>query len=267
MFFSKKQNLKFTKVLTALAIAGTAFLIVLTFNELLRGQYIGQAKNVQNTISVSGTGEATAVPDTARFTVGVQHEGETVAAAQSQSTEAINEIISYLKEAGVQEKNIKTINYNISPRYEYEETQASRRDGRRPPTGERQLVGYEVSQTLEVTTKNTDQAGELLSGVGQRGADSVSSLSFVVDDENALQQTARMKAIADARKNAQQLAQALGVELAGVVGYNQSGGVRPLKRERVEMSADNAAGGGASPQIPTGENRLETQVEVTYEIR
>ncbi len=264
MFFNREHNSNFTKALTVLAVAGTAFLVVLTFNELKRGSYIGQTNDVQNTISVSGTGEATAVPNSARFTVEVQHEAEAVTEAQNQSTEAINEIINYLQDAGVQEENIKTTDYNISPQYEYEEADG---EVRRPPSGERQLAGYEVSQRLEVTTDDTDQAGELLSGVGERGADSVSSLSFVVDDENALQRTARLNAIADARENARQLAQALGVELTGVVGYSQSGGARPLQYERAEMTADDADGGSASPQVPTGENRLETQVEVVYEIR
>ncbi|MCA1806839.1 MAG: SIMPL domain-containing protein, partial [Actinobacteria bacterium] len=199
---------------------------------------------------------------TAKFTVGVTHEADTAEEAQTQSSEAMNEIINYLVEAGVNEDDVKTTNYNVSPRYEYYEAQMSR------PGGQRQLVGYEVSQTIEVTTNDLDRAGELLSGVGSRGADRVSGLRFVVDDEEGVLREARGNAIADARINAEQLAEDLDVRLDGVVGYNELGGVSPMYRMEQAAFADDAGqGGGVSPQLPTGENRVESRVQVIYKIR
>lgn len=259
-FFKNKHEDTVTKSIIALLVVATAFLFILTINEIRRGGHIGQAEDVQNTITVTGTGEATAIPNSARFTVGVVNEAEVAETAQTQSTEEINAIIGYLRDQGVAEENIKTISYNISPQYAF-----SNQGSIRPPTGERQLVGYEVSQRLEVTTENTDQAGTLLSGVGERGADNVSSLSFVVEDEQALERQAQVNAISDARENARELAEALGVNLASVVGYNQRGGVQPYRLESAAVTADDS-GGSATPEIPTGENRLEVEVEVIYEI-
>lgn len=259
-YLDERYTTSLTKTLLGLLLIVTFFFVVLSVNELREGAYIGQADDVQNTISVSGSGEATAIPNSARFTVGVSNEAETVEAAQTQSTEAINEIINYLEDAGVNEDNIKTLSYNVSPRYEYIERQVGQ------PSGERQLAGYEVSQRLEVTVEDTDEAGELLSGVGQRGADNVSSLQFVVDDEESVQREARVNAIADARENAEALADALGVKLDRVVGYNEQGGVSPYVRMEQAAMADDAGGQASSPQLPTGENRIETQVEVVYKI-
>jgi uncharacterized protein YggE len=260
-YLDERYTTRITKVLLALLSVVAIFFVILSINEIRQGAYIGQAENVQNTISVSGVGEATAIPDSIRFTVGVNHEAETVEAAQTQSTEAINEIIDYLIEAGVAEEDIKTTNYNISPRYEYYEAGVSR------PGGQRQLVGYQVSQTLEVTTEGTAQAGELLSGVGSRGADTVSSLQFVVEDEESVQREAQVNAIADARQNAKALAKALGVSLDGGVGYNELGGVSPMFRMESVTMDDFGAGGTLSPQIPTGENRVESRVQVIYKIK
>lgn len=259
-YLDERYQTKLTKTLLALLFIVSIFFAILSINEIREGAYIGQSEDVQNTISVSGSGEATAIPNSARFTAGVTNERETVEAAQNQSAEEINGIISYLEDAGVPEKNIKTINYNVSPRYEYP---GEGTIGRR--TGERQLVGYEVSQTLEVTVDDTDQAGQLLSGVGSRGADNVSSLRFVVDDREAVEREARVNAIADARENAEALAGALGVRLDKVVGYNEQGGVSPYYRMETAMAADDASG-GAAPKLPTGENRIETQIEVVYKI-
>jgi uncharacterized protein YggE len=162
----------------------------------------------------------------------------------------------------VSEDDIKTINYSISPRYEYYEAQISR------PGGQRQLVGYQVSQMLEVTVTGTEQAGELLSGVGSRGADTVSSLQFVVEDEESIQREAQINAIADARKNARELASALGVSLDGVIGFQEVGGGSPMYRMEQAAYADDAGMGGTiSPQIPIGENRVESRVQVIYKIR
>lgn len=260
-YLDERYTTKLTKTLLALLFIVSIFFVVLSVNEIREGAYIGQADDVQNTISVSGTGEATAIPNSARFSVGVTHEAETVEAAQSQSTEAINDIISYLEEAGITDENMKTTSYNVSPQYEYPDEDATVRRSE-----ERQLVGYEVSQQLQVTVDDTDQAGQLLSGVGSRGADDVSSLQFVVDDEESVQREARVSAIADARENAEALADALGVNLDRVVGFNEQGGVSPYYRMEQSMAADDAAGGNAAPELPTGENRIETQVEVVYKI-
>lgn len=259
-YIDERYTTKLTKTLLAFLFIVSVFFVILSVNEIRQGTYIGQAEDVQNTISVSGSGETTAIPNSARFTVGVNNEAETVEEAQSQSTESVNEIINYLEEAGVSEENIKTLSYNVSPRYEYIEQQVGQ------PSGERQLAGYEVSQRLEVTVEDTDQAGELLSGVGSRGADNVSSLQFVVDDEESVQREARVNAIADARENAEALADALGVSLDRVVGYNEQGGVSPVYRTEQAAVADDASGGNAAPELPTGENRIETQVEVIYKI-
>src|SRR3982750_2896549 len=64
-------------------------------------------------LTVDGTGEATAVPDTAEFSVGVSKSANTVQQAQEQTNQAINKITEDLKRAGVDRKNIKTTNYSV----------------------------------------------------------------------------------------------------------------------------------------------------------
>lgn len=242
------------------------FLLVLTISELKAYRFIGSGVTATNTISVSGMGEVFAVPDTAEFTVSVRENADTVAKAQEAATKKINDIIAYLKSAGVEEKDIKTVVYNVNPRYEWES--AICREGYCPP-GKQTLVGFEVFQSISVKVKDTKKAGELLSGVGSRGASDVSGLSFTIEDEDALKAEARSKAIAEAKGKADALAQELGVEVVRVVGfYEDSGGYPPPIPYGIGGDAMMARTEKAlAPELPTGENKIVSNVNITYEIR
>ncbi len=251
-------------VLGALAI----FLVVLTISQLKQYRFIGRGVTASNTIAVSGMGEVFAVPDRATFTVSVREEGATVADAQDKATEKTNAIIAYLKSSEVEEKDIKTVSYNVNPKYEWEQAEACR-NGYCPP-GKQKLVGFEVSQSLSVKVKDTKKAGELLSGVGSKGASEVSGLSFTIEDEDKLKEEAREKAITEAKEKADALADQLGVEVVRVVGfYEDTGGYPPIAYGMggdmaVRTMAQEAK---ASPEIPAGENKIVSNVNITYEIR
>jgi len=242
------------------------FLLVQTVKALKEYRYVGSGVTATNTITVSGQGEVFAVPDRATFSVTVREEGDDVAAAQDKATTKINAVIAYLKGAGVEEKDIKTAAYYVNPKYEY--TQAACTNFSCPPSNQ-VLVGFEVSQTLEVKVQDPKKAGELLSGVGGKGASEVSGLSFTVEDEDALRSEAREMAIAEAKEKADALAKQLGVSVVRVVGFYEDyyGGPVPYaygKGGDVAMSAEAVR---VAPELPAGENKITSNVNVTYEIR
>jgi len=215
-------------------------------------------------------GEVFAVPDRATFTVTVREEAKEVADAQEAATKKSNDIIAYLKGAGVEEKDIKTINYNVNPKYEWEQA-GSCANGYCPP-GKQTLVGFEVWQMLEVKVQDPKKAGDLLTGVGGRGASEVSGLSFTIEDEDELKSEAREMAIAEAREKADQLAQQLGVSVVRVVGFYEDsyGYPTPYAYGKGGMAMDMAAEASVrsiAPELPTGENKITSNVNVTYEIR
>lgn len=250
-------------VLGALAL----FLLVSTVSELKAFRFIGSGVNASNTIVVSGNAEVFAIPDTATFTVSVHEEGATVGAAQDKATEKMNAIIAYLRESDVEEKNIKTVSYNVNPKYEWQATGICR-EGHCPP-GNQKLVGFEVYQSISVKVKDTKKAGDLLSGVGTKGASDVSGLSFTIEDEDQLKAQAREQAIAEAKGKADALARALGVEVVRVVGfYEDSGGYPPIAYGMGgDMARSMAQESKIAPELPAGENKIVSNVNVTYEIR
>ncbi len=249
-----------------IAIALFALLLVVSILYVLKSyQYIGSGISSSNTISVSGYGEVSAVPDIATFNVTVRERAATVPPAQEAAAEKNNAIVAYLKKQGIEEKDIKTSDYSISPRYEY--TNPSCRDGYCPP-GEQKLVGYEVTTTITVKVRDTAKAGEHLSSVGELGATEVSGLSFTIDDEEALQYEARGEAITEAREKAAELGKQLGVRLVRVVGFSESGNYpAPYAFGRGGVVAQDSAALKATPELPAGENKIVSEVTITYEVR
>lgn len=240
------------------------FLVAKIITEVREWSYIGSGIAPTNVVTVQGTGEVFAVPDTATFSFSVIEEGDTAEAVQEKAAEVANNAIGYLKENGVEEKDIKTIGYNVYPRYEQEYIVCITYPC---PQGERKLVGFEINQSIEIKVRDTKKAGELLTGVGEFGVEQISGLSFTIDDEDELKREARQKAVTDAQEKAKSLASDLGVHLVRVVNFNEYEVPFYARYEIGTAGAGYGGDGKVVPEIPTGENRIMSQVNITYEIR
>ncbi len=228
-----------------------------------------QARNIDHmpvSITVDGKGEVFAKPDIASFNFSVISKEADAASAQSRAGESMNAIVDYLKSKGVEEKDIKTTGYYLNPRYEYPETTCTQWGC--PPAGEPKLVGYEVSQSIDVKVRKTEDAGVLIAGVGEFGATNVGGLNFTIDDEEKYKSEARELAIADAKAKAKVLADELGVHIVRMNGYWEDQGVMPYYGMGGEAVMDMAMTKSANvaPEIPTGENTITSNVHITYEI-
>jgi uncharacterized protein len=249
-------------------VALVVFLGLGSLTLLANLRYVGAGIPPANTITVSGYGETTSVPDIATFTYSVMSLKPTVAAAQTDATAKANAIAAYMEEAGIADRDIQTSNYSIYPQYDYVQ-EACRPDGI-CPGGRQVLRGYEVRQSTTVKVRDIEKAGELLAGVGSRGATEVSGLNFTFDDPHQGENEAREKAIADAKAQADMLAKQLGVRIVRVVSFNENGGGYPVPfaKDQVAYGMGGAEVRNASaPQISTGENKITSNVSVTYEIR
>lgn len=257
-FFGKEYvQVLLTIILIGIVVALAAY----TYYTLRQseGVYTGAA-----VITVQGEGEVMARPDIGEFSFSVMAEGADAAEAQTKSAESINAVLAYLGEAGVEEKDIKTENYYLNPKYRYEETFCYQSYC---PPGEQIIDGYEVSQSVTVKVRDLDKSGELISGVGEQGATNISSLQFTIDDESAIKAEAREKAIADAQEKAQKLAESLDVRIIRMTGFWEDQGSYPMY-DRAYGGADMAMeSASVAPQMPTGENSVMSTVSITYEVK
>ncbi len=258
------QHGKLVRIASLTLLVLAVFLASRTVNEFKRYHTIGSDAPAQNTISVSGEGEAFAVPDVATFTFSVTEEALVVAEAQQLASRKVDSALEFLRGEGVEERDIKTVGYNIYPRYEFERTVCISYPC---PEGKRQLAGYEVSQTIEVKVRKLADAGTILGGLGEIGVQNVSGLAFSIDDEDAVKREAREEAIEEAKTKAKQLAKDLEVRLVRIVSFNESGGPIYFRTYAAEAFGKGGEDAAIAPDVPAGENRIVSNVTITYAIR
>ncbi len=206
--------------------------------------------NKTNLFTSSGTGKATAVPNTALLSLGVTKTATTVTDAQNQANSVINKLTNDLKNLGILETDIKTTNYSVYPDYDFQ-------------SGRQVVKGYTVTQNLEVKVKPIEKANNTIDAATKNGANIVGGLTFILDDQTKkdLQEKARQDAVKDAKEKAEKLADAAGIKLGRIVDVQENGNT-PMPIFRTMMA------GGETDQktnVSPGENTIEITVTLSYE--
>jgi len=242
-------------ILTGLVlVALIIFLGVTTYNEVKEGRYIGRPDTERDTITITGEGRVTAIPDIGQITVGIQTENDDVNIAQEENIEQFNQLVAALKAEGIAEEDLKTSSYNVYPRYDYIE-------------GEQILRGYEVTQSLTIKIRDLDNAGNVITVASQNGVNQVSGLSFTIDEPEQYREEAREEALANAREKARELADLMGVTLGRIVSFSESasGGQPPIPFYN-EFAQDGRGGGVSAPDFEAGSEEVVVIATIEYEI-
>ncbi len=255
MEFLKDRKLQY--LLYLLLFVLSIFLFSKTATTLKEYKYIGTSSNTPNTLQVSASAKVVAKPDTAKFTVTIKESDKDKNKAQDKATKTYNELVSFLKSQGIDEKDIKTETYYVSPRYDW------------LPDQGRVFRDYEVVYRLSIKIKkDIEKASEILAKVSSMGVSNVGSLQFEISDKELLKKQARDKAIQQAKLKAKDLARQLDIELVRVVGYSESFGGD--KRPYPVLYRAEAMAKTASPEVPelqVGQDEISATVTLTYEIR
>lgn len=248
-------------------VLGIALVVVLLVigaaTSILAMSYTDSVKDGSNrTFMVSGEGEAIAVPDIAEFSFGVISEGEEMNNLQIDNNEKANRLVGYLKENRIDKKDIKTTDYSVRPLYQHFSCPSN--DGACPPPG---IIGYTIEQRYSVKIRDLGTVNDVLSGIVGRGANSVSSLQFTVDDPTRLQAEARVKAIEKAKKKAESIAIAAGIKLGELISISEGGGVPDgLFYERASGLSSKQLGLGGGTAIEVGSQEIKAHVNLVYRI-
>lgn len=238
-------------------IAAIAFFFIMLFVYIkLAGPIPFSVNSIQtnktNLFTATGTGKATAVPNTALLSLGVTKTAATVQDAQNQANTIVNKLVSDIKNLGVEEKDIKTTNYSVSPDYDF--------------TQGRQIAkGYTVRQNLEVKVKPIEKANMSIDAATKNGANMVGGITFILDDKTKkdLEEKARKEAVQNAKEKAESLASAAGIKLLRIVDVQESSNTPQPIFSRVMMT-----GGGEPDQktnLTPGENTVEITVTLSFE--
>jgi len=205
--------------------------------------------HLESGITVTGRGTANATPDMARVDLGVSVRADSVAAASGLATERAASLINALKGAGVDSTDIATTGFNVHPEYDHIE-------------GRQRLLGYRVSNDLQVVLRDLSTSGGILDEALSAGGDevTVNGFTLAINDDTSAKDTAREAAWADATRKAEQLARLAGRSLGAVVSIVESSGGSPPPRPMMRMAMAD------SIPIEAGSQTISVIVEVRFEL-
>jgi len=192
------------------------------------------------TITVTGNGSVTTVPDRATFGFTIETRAKTATAALAQNSDDATAVIAALKAAGVTSANLQTSQVSLMPQTSQDGTT---------------IVGYVASNSVTVRT-GLDRAGQIVDAAVRAGANGVSGPNLDVSDQSTLYRDALHKAVDDAKLKAQSIAAAAGLSLGNAQSIVEGGSATPLP------IADKLSAAGAP--IEAGTQEIQASVTITY---
>jgi uncharacterized protein len=196
------------------------------------------------TVTVTGSGTVTTVPDRASFDFTVETQGATAQAALAKNASAAAAMIAAIKNAGVAEADLQTGQVSLSPRMNDAGTD---------------VLGYTSSNTVTASIVLA-KAGALVDAAVGAGATGVSGPMLTRSDSDALYDKALQAAVANAGDKAKTLATAAGLSLGGVQTMVEG------SQQPVVFAAGKMDAAGATP-IEAGTQTIDATVTVTYVLR
>jgi hypothetical protein len=205
----------------------------------------------ERVLTVSGRGERSVKTTKARIQLGVNVEGKTAIAVQTEVARQANSIVSRLQQLSVEK--LQTTSIQLSPKYVYENN--------------RQRQEGFTGQTTVSFVVAIEKAGETLDAAVASGANQIEQISFIATDTelNAAKQLALQDAIKDAQTLSNTVLSALGFTTKTIKAINISDSAiaYPVPQRRMEVFAKAA---DSSVPILGGEQKVEASVtlQITY---
>jgi len=252
----RRININFAQIFDILLTSASILITIFAFFKIAGPIPVNlTTRNIEQkqTFDVAGEGSVNAVPNVADVSLSTNLEGNTVVEAQDRANNIINQTVKSLKALGIEEKYIKTQNYNIRPRYDYRE-------------GSSRINGYSVDITLQVKVEDFSKINQVIDTATASGVNRVGGLNFSLSDDKTkeLEDGARKLAIQEAKEKAEKIAKEAGVKLGKVVNVTESS-ASPQPPVFYAARALDESGVEEPTQIEAGQLEVRSQVVLSYE--
>lgn len=237
-------------------------LILLTLFILNQFSYFNislSSSNNYNTFEVIGTGKVTTAPNIATTIFTIEEKGTTQEQAKNSANAKQNLAIKDLIALGIPKSNIKTTGFFVNPYYE-DKTLALQLPARQVQQG------YIATVTTQVKGENVDQINKAIDKLTTLGIN-VGGVEYQYKDKQQYVNEAQSKAIANAKEQAQNIANAAGFKLGKIVTVRNAandGQYQPYSSESMTL---NKSVSDTNTQLQPGENEITSQMGVTYYIK
>lgn len=199
-------------------------------------------------ITITTEGSASAQPDQAIISAGVQATKPTAAEALAETSRVTETVLAKLDSLGIPRASVQTSGISLFPVQE----------GPSRPGGEPAISGYRAINQVTVTINELGKVGQVLDGVVAAGANQVSGVRFGLRDDAALRNQALQAAMKVARPRADAIAAGLGLKTDQVLAIREEGVFSP-----VAVAAEALGKGGAVP-IEPGQLTVSVRVQVVF---
>lgn len=209
-----------------------------------------EAGDTVRRITVVGSAQVDAAPDLATITAGVEARASSAAEALASNATAMSAVVKALSEQEIAPADMQTSQLSVEPVWATD----SGSDGT-PPA----VVGYSATNLVTVRVRRVDDLGAIIDALGKAGANRMFGIGFDLADQTPAFDSARERAVADARHRAELYARAAGVKLGSVMRISESsGGPGPMMLRAEAMASDMP--------VSAGSVTVSAQVEVVFAI-
>lgn len=210
-----------------------------------------RAEEPSRTITVSGQGEVSVAPDLAIVSFAVETAAPKASAAAEANARISTAVAAAVRSRLGDQDEVRTTRYALDPVYE-----ARERASAEPP----RITGYVARNQVQVETRKADTVGPLIDAAIAAGANRVDGIQFTLQDRSAAERDALRRAGAEARLQAESVAESLGVRLKRVASATTES--PPIFQPRYAMAAEARS---VTP-VEAGNVTVSATLRVTYEI-
>lgn len=209
------------------------------------------------TITVSAQGMIEREPEEGVVTLAVESEAADARAAADANAQRMTQLVAALRRAGVPERSIRTVSYELRPEYRRQIEQRNE-----PP----QIAGYRAINMVQVTVDTVSGMGRIIDTAIDSGANRVANISFRLRDQHAAHIEAAALAMRNARREAEAIAEAAGERLGPALNI-QTGGYHAPPPPPMPMYARGEMDMAAAPTpVETGTLTVMATVNVVYQL-
>lgn len=156
-------------------------------------------------IQVQGVGEIEIIPNRARLSFSIITKDKDSKIASDNNAKISKTVTSkIIEEMNLNKKNIKTSNYSLRPIYTY--------INNKPP----KLEGMEVSNDFQVSDIQIEKASDLINLLSNQKISEIRNIEFYHNDMEKFDEACLTKAVENAKKKAQILADQSNLKIVGI---------------------------------------------------
>ncbi len=247
----------------------TVFLIVVTVGIFSWSYFVyRQAQNIvspERTISFSAEGKVLVKSDIATINFSVVTQGEKAELVQKENNEKMKTALDFVKSQGIKDEDIKTVQYSLSPQYDYTWCQKEKTHYISCPP---KIIGYLFNQSVEVKIRNFDKISDIVGGLTKSGINDISQVSFEIEDLEEYKNQARIEAIKKIEKRAKLFSQSTSIKLGRILDISESSNNYPLYRQEMKTPDSREVVSSTAPApIEAGTEEIAISLTVKYELK